>query len=266
MRMLTFFRKCFSFLYNTFASDMIQKQILSTLITLIAVWAFSGSLQAQTRDGQKVTNEDLVQFSGVIVTADSLNPVPFTTIMITNTGRGTIADYYGFFSFVAVKNDTVKFTAVGFKDAEFVIPDTITENRYSLIQVMSSDTILLQETVIYPWPSKEQFREAFINLDIPDDDYEIARKNLEQAELVARAEEYEMDGSMNYKNYINQQTSKLYYAGQSQPISLLNPFAWAQFIKAWRNGDFKRKSDKYDDLKKTDNWEEWEQPDEWMEK
>jgi len=155
---------------------------------------------------------------------------------------------------------------LSFKDAEFVIPDTITENRYSLIQVMSSDTIMLQETVIYPWPSKEQFREAFINLEIPDDDYEIARKNLEQAELVARAEEYDMDGSMNYKNYINQQTSKLYYAGQAQPISLLNPFAWAQFIKAWRNGDFKRKSSKYDELKKSDNWEEWEQPDEWMEK
>ncbi len=241
-------------------------KIVKRHLTLLLALIITLSAAAQVESKREVTNKDLVQFSGVIVTADSLNPVPFTTIMITNTGRGTIADYYGFFSFVAVKNDTIKFSAVGFKDAEFVIPDTITENRYSLIQVMSSDTIMLQETVIYPWPSKEQFREAFINLEIPDDDYEIARKNLEQAELVARAEEYDMDGSMNYKNYINQQTSKLYYAGQAQPISLLNPFAWAQFIKAWRNGDFKRKSSKYDELKKSDNWEEWEQPDEWMEK
>jgi hypothetical protein len=55
-----------------------------------------------------------------------------------------------------------------------------------------------------------------------------------------------MDGSMNYQNYIDQQTSKLYYAGQTQPISLLNPFAWAQFIKAWKEGKFKRdKDEKY---------------------
>jgi PPE-repeat protein len=50
-----------------------------------------------------------------------------------------------------------------------------------------------------------------------------------------------MDGNMNYQNYIDQTVSKLYYAGQTQPISLLNPFAWAQFIKAWQDGKFKRK-------------------------
>ncbi|MBK6839366.1 MAG: hypothetical protein IPG90_14770 [Bacteroidetes bacterium] len=46
----------------------------------------------------------LVQFSGIVVTSDSLNPVPYTSIMIRNTYRGTVGDYYGFFSFVA-KNE-----------------------------------------------------------------------------------------------------------------------------------------------------------------
>ena len=50
-----------------------------------------------------------------------------------------------------------------------------------------------------------------------------------------------MDGGMNYQNFIDQTVSKLYYAGQTQPISVLNPFAWAQFIKAWQDGKFKRK-------------------------
>jgi len=242
-----------------------MKYAISLLFFIFCVTAFLYSQESDLPPLQS-NDKDLIQFSGVIVTADSLRPVPFTTIMIANRDRGTIADYYGFFSFVAMKNDSINFSAVGFKDVLFIIPDTIQESRYSLIQVMTSDTILLQETVIYPWPSKEQFRKAFINLDVPDDDLEIARKNLEQAELVARAEAYEMDGSMNYRNYISQQTSKLYYAGQTQPVSLLNPFAWAQFIKAWKNGDFKRKSDKYDELKKTDDWEQWEKPDEWMEK
>lgn len=185
--------------------------------------------------------KDIVQFSGAVVTGDSLHPVAFTHIIDHNTGFGTISDYYGYFSFVARKGDTISFSAIGFKKGSFIIPDTIRNNRYAMFQVMATDTIYLNATVIYPWPTKEQFKEAFLNLDIPDDDLEIARKNLDRYELYVRAVAMPMDGSMNYRNYIDQTVGKLYYAGQTQPINLLNPFAWAQFIKAWKDGKFKRK-------------------------
>jgi hypothetical protein len=187
---------------------------------------------------------DVIQFSGVAVNAKNLDPVSFTNVIIKNTRRGTISDYNGYFSFVALKSDTIVFSAIGFKESEFVIPDTISGNRYSLIHVMDSDTILLAPTVIYPWPTEEDFKEAFINLNIPDDDIEIAHKNLAKAEMKERAMNYKMDGSMNYQNYIEHETSKLYYAGQTQPISLLNPFAWAEFIKAWKEGKFKNPKNK----------------------
>nr|NQU94107.1 carboxypeptidase-like regulatory domain-containing protein [Bacteroidota bacterium] len=191
-------------------------------------------------------DEDVVQFTGVIVTADSLEPVPYTHIIIKNRRKGTTSDYYGYFSFVALKRDTVLFSAMGFKQSSFIIPDTITQKRYSLIHVMNADTIMLEPTLIYPWPTEEEFKKAFVNLDIPDDDLEIARKNLAKAEMKERIANYQMDGSMNYKNYIQNQTSKLYYAGQTQPISILNPFAWAQFVKAWKEGKFKKqKAEKY---------------------
>ena len=106
---------------------------------------------------------------------------------------------------------------------------------------MTSDTILLPQTVIYPWPSREQFKEAFLALDVPDDDYERARKNLNAAKLKEMAASYPMDGSMNYQYSMQLYQDKLYYIGQTQPISILNPFAWAQFIKAWKEGKFKRK-------------------------
>jgi hypothetical protein len=51
-----------------------------------------------------------------------------------------------------------------------------------------------------------------------------------------------MDAQMNYNKFIQDQTSKLYYFGQQQPFSIFNPFAWAQFIKAWKEGKFKRKT------------------------
>jgi hypothetical protein len=209
------------------------------LFLVLLVPAFLAAQQDEQDRGEYY--RDLVQFSGAVVTGDSLHPVSFTHIIDHNIGFGTISDYYGYFSFVARKGDTITFSAIGFKKAHFVIPDTIHNNRYTMFQVMTSDTVYLSETVIYPWPTKEQFKEAFLNLEIPDDDLEIARKNLDRYELYVRAEAMPMDGSMNYRNYIDQTVSKLYYAGQTQPISLLNPFAWAQFIKAWQDGKFKRK-------------------------
>ena len=191
--------------------------------------------------------DDLVQFSGVVVTADSLRPVPFANISVAKTGRGTTSDYWGFFSLVVHKNDIVTFSAVGYKSGLFRIPDTLTQNRYSLIQVMSSDTIMLTETVIYPWPSKEQFRHAFLTLKIPDDDIEIARRNLaymEMREIYGRnydPERYGFTPGQSYHNYMSAQADKLYYRGQTMPNNLLNPIAWAKFIQAWKRGDFKKK-------------------------
>ena len=190
-------------------------------------------------------NDNLIQFSGITVTADSLNAVPYTKIIIKNKNKGTTSDIYGYFSFVAHKQDTILFNALGFKPASYVIPDTITKNRYSLIQLMTSDTLTLSAAFIFPWPTYEDFKRAFANLVLPEDDYDRMRKNLDPEEIRMAVANYPMDGRMNYNNYIENQTSKLYYFGQQQPFNIFNPFAWAQFIKAWKAGKFKNK--KYKD-------------------
>lgn len=204
---------------------------------LLAIFFFLGYFSSSAQEA----HSNLVQFSGVVVTGDSLKPIPFVNVIIRNTWRGTVTDYFGFFSFVARMNDTIEFSSLGYKKSTFVIPDTLKSNRYSLIQMMHSDTILMKEVFIYPWPTKEQFKDAFMNLRIPDDDYERARKNLAQAEMQAMYENMPMDGSMNFRNQMQQNSSRLYYAGQLPPNNLLNPIAWAKFIEAWQNGDFKRK-------------------------
>ena len=183
----------------------------------------------------------LIQFSGVVVTGDSLKPVSFTNIQIRNKYRGATADFYGFFSFVAREGDTIDFSTMGYKHTTFIIPDTLKTSRYSLIQVMSSDTLYLSETLIYPWPTREQFKQAFINIVVPEDDYDRAMKNLAFIKMHELLLNMPMDAEMNYNNFVQKQTNRLYYAGQMPPNNLLNPFAWAQFIKAWKEGKFKSK-------------------------
>ncbi len=205
--------------------------LIKFLSVVLPVTLCTLSLQAQK-------DSDLIQFSGVVITNDSLDPVPFANVMIANSGRGTTTDIYGYFSFVAQKGDSVVFSSVGFHRARYMIPDTLEGNRYSLMQVMVRDTITLQETTIYPWPTREQFKQAFLAMRIPDSDVDRAQRNLERSDLIVRMDQMMPSGSETFKSSMQQYQSQLYHAGQATPIQLLNPVAWSQFVQAWKRGDF----------------------------
>lgn len=205
--------------------------------------AFIGSVVFAAFAVNAQSTEKLVQFSGVVLDGDSLSPVPYAAVIVTATGRGTITDYYGYFSFVAAQGDTIEFSSVGYRKERFVIPDTlVVSNRYSLIQLMTSDTVELHEFEVYPWPSKDQFKEAFLNLQLPSDDWLRAEANLSDEKMRYLMRTLPMaDGSINFKymQYYNR-NSQMYATGQFPTWSILNPLAWAQFIDSWKRGDFRR--------------------------
>jgi hypothetical protein len=191
-------------------------------------------VKAQTKK-----NKQLVQFSGMVLEKHSLQPVPFTAIIIKGTAHGTICDYSGYYSFVAQPGDTVEFTAIGFRLNAYFIPDTLSTDRYSLIHLMDKDTANLKSVTIYPWPSKESFVDAFKRLNLPDNDMDRAKRNIAMAERKAQMEGFPMDANASFMNTMQQENNKLYYAGQYPPNNLLNPIAWAQFIQAWKDGQLK---------------------------
>lgn len=190
--------------------------------------------------GQTPTDErKLVQFSGVVVT-DSLEPVPFAHVMIKNSFRGTMSDVFGYFSFVAQESDTILFSAVGFIRSQYAVPDSLAENRYSMIHVMSRDTVMLTGMTVYPWPSPPDFDRAFLSLRLPDDDFQLAMRNLSPAEMMQRMENLPPDAYQSFQYQMALDQTKLYYSGGTPPINLFNPIAWAQFMQAWREGKFKK--------------------------
>ena len=48
-------------------------------------------------------------------------------------------------------------------------------------------------------------------------------------------------GGENYKIAMQQQAQRISYAGQAPPQNIFSPIAWAQFIKAWQSGAYKKK-------------------------
>lgn len=186
--------------------------------------------------------DSIIQISGITMTADSLRAVPAVSILVRGQHRGTISNSQGVFSIVAFKGDTLTFSAVGFKRKDYKIPLNLPGNNYSMIQLLVDDTTYLPVTIIKPYPTREEFEKAFVSSDIPDDEYELARKNTEEARMRALSRYIPPDAREATNMYMNKQAQSLYYAGQQAPQNILNPLAWAQFIQAWKRGDFKSKN------------------------
>ena len=185
--------------------------------------------------------ENIVQINGVTMTADSLRAVPGVIVLVKNKNRGVQSSSRGVFSIVVYKGDTLQFTALGFRSKEYAVPEDVQGQYISMIQLMVQDTFYLPETIIRPYPSREQFNYAFKYEQIPDDQYEVARKNTDALTLRALAYLLPKDGGENQSAYQGIQRQQAIYYGQAPPMNIFNPLAWAEFYEAWKRGDFRKK-------------------------
>ena len=186
--------------------------------------------------------DSVVQLYGVVMTADSLVGIPAVSVVVKGQNRGTITNNQGVFSIVVLKGDIVEFTHVSYKSKVVTIPTNLEGNQYSVVQLMIADTVYLPATIIRPRPTAAQFARDFANTKVPDDDLEIARKNTSTAKRRALMQSTPADGREASNIQLRNVATKAYYAGQNPPQNIFNPAAWAEFIEAWKRGDFKRKN------------------------
>jgi len=212
-----------------------MKKKLPLLLILVFVTPLFAKAQFES------FKDSVVQLYGVVMTADSLKAIPSVSIVVKGQNRGTITNEQGVFSIVVLKGDQIEFSSIGYKSKVAAIPQSLEGNQHSLIQLMVQDTVYLPATIIKRRPTREQFERDFVNTPIPDDNYEIARKNTNAATLAAMERALPRDGREATNNFLKQASSRAYYAGQAPPQNIFNPLAWAEFIKAWKRGDYKRK-------------------------
>lgn len=223
----TFSRKSVYHLYFRFVK---RYKAIAILLLAVSLQAF-----AQKRDVK------VIQFSGYVLTADSLMGVPFAHVTILNRGRLATAGPDGYFSFAAVEGDTLYFTSVGFKPSVYIIPSKLETDKFSVIQILTKSNIYLPVTYIFPW-RREDFHQVFLETHPPEDDIDRAKRNLDHERLAALGAKIEPDGQEAAQQSLRNTSAKTYYYGQTAPQNIFNPLAWAQFIQAWKNGDFKKKN------------------------
>lgn len=207
-----------------------MKKNLLILITLCVVLIPSSA--------QRKRDEKLIQLSGV-VRNEYLQPLQFVHILIMNKSRGTISDTKGMFSFVVEPYDTIVFSAVGYKRTGIVVPDTLESFHFPVDIIMEGDTIEIREVIILPWKTYQEFKQAFIALELPDDDLERAFHNLALIQQQIHNPDAPPDPDVNYQYHLREQFNARYTQGQTPYYSIFDPLRWAKFFNYLEEGKFK---------------------------
>jgi hypothetical protein len=195
-----------------------------------------------------LVDESIVEVSGVVISRNDQNRmqyVPFVTVYVKNTSRGSYANYEGMFSIVIRKGETVSFSAIGFEETSITVPKDYKDMYFSTVIELKPKDLNLAEVVVFPWPDRDNFRAEFLAMEPTQalQMEEVARQNLNKRKMLEIGGEMGMDGRENAMYYLQQQASSYSYLGQARPTPILNPMAWAQFFKQIQDKKKKKNDD-----------------------
>ncbi len=211
-----------------------MKKIIITLGTLLFFGIVANAQFEKARDS-------VVQLYGVIMTSDSLEAIPAVSVTVRGTHRGTVTNGQGIFSIAVLKGDVIEFSHVSYLPDVVKIPDTLKGTQYSIVKTMVRDTAYLPVAIIRPRPTPEQFARDFVNTRVDEDELEILRKANTPEARRAYLARLPYDGREVTSRQLDNVFQRARYQGQVPPMNIFNPAAWAEFINAWKRGDFKRK-------------------------
>ncbi|MEM9674365.1 MAG: carboxypeptidase-like regulatory domain-containing protein [Bacteroidota bacterium] len=206
------------------------------VVLTVILFALVANHQTQAQGRSQV-----IQLSGLVLGEDSTYALPGVNVYVPAAGRGTSTNRYGYFSMPVLPGDSVVFSTVGFKRQYYLVPENRVQSLTIIVELLT-DTTYLPAITVFPYPSEEVFKEALLALNLPDEDqYAYMRNNLADDVLARMFQAMPMDGSMNHRYFMDQQFNYIQNRAGPRPNPLLNPFAWGEFLKSVKRGDFKKK-------------------------
>jgi hypothetical protein len=178
----------------------------------------------------KKKEQNVVQFTGIIVADDGVTQVPGVHVYVPKSGRGTSTNIYGYFSMPALVGDEIVVSAIGFLKQHFVVPEG-QNGRVNVLFKLEEDTVYLQNIDFTLYISEREFKEAILAINMPDN-REVLQNRLDGASLAMMLRNTPYDASLNARYYFDQQNYYMMdnYGPRSNPF--LNPFNWSRFIKS----------------------------------
>ena len=174
----------------------------------------------------------VIQFSGIVITGDSAFGVPHVLVYVPKSMRGTESNDIGYFTMPALAGDSVVIKHIGYKTQYIVLPDGIEKQSYTYIVDFKADTSEMAEINIFPYPTYQLFKQAFVNADIPkDDNEENWKKNLDKENMKRMMMGMTPSGYESYRTYTLNEVQRIERGDLVTVNPLTNVFAWISLIQ-----------------------------------
>ncbi|QIX62201.1 carboxypeptidase-like regulatory domain-containing protein [Hymenobacter lutimineralis] len=221
-------------------SEVVRFRFIFVGLLLLAAW-LGGPTEARAQGQRQV-----VQFTGIVATGDSLLGVPGASVLVPQAGRGTATNAYGYFSLPVLAGDSIVIRSLGYRNQYVVIPADYARQSYSVIVSLKEDATVLPEIRIFPYATEREFKRAFLALKLPKERGSATAENLNEDIMRRIFNNAPVTSVGNYRQTLQQQQleqQRRMGMGPSLQSNnpLLNPFSWLQLIQQVKKGEFKKK-------------------------
>ena len=212
----------------------------SAIGRLLAFALLLAGLAAAPHTARAQGERRVVEFTGIVTQGDSLFGVSGAAVYVPKVARGTITNEFGYFSLPLLAGDSVIVRALGFRTRLIVIPVEYQKEGYSTIIRMEEDATMLPEVRVFPYTTEKLFKEAFLALKLPERALTAPEKSLNEETLRRIYQSMPSSAAANARQTFALEQGAIQRRTMLPTLSLLDPFAWARFIKDVKSGALKR--------------------------
>lgn len=113
--------------------------------------------------GQQIDSTNNYTISGTVVDGET-NEILVGAHILNSNYIATKTDESGIFAITVNSNDTLRVSYIGYKYLFFITPNQ-EKGKYIVKFKLYTDSVMLQEIEIFPWPSYDEFKKAFAELE-----------------------------------------------------------------------------------------------------
>lgn len=210
-----------------------MKRLIYTCLSIAFLCSFLAfNTQAQ---GEK----KFITFSGFVIDGSNDEPLVGAYVINHRAGRGVFTNPKGYFIIDVFPGDSLLFSYLGFKKQYHIIPRN-TGLNYSAVVELSIDAKMLKEVKVYPFRTEDEFKTAFLEMDLPyAKEREAIDRNYNLENIKRLAANQSMGTGGNYRYAMDQQMMYLQNRSSMTMNPLTSPTAILSFIKTVKNGGFK---------------------------
>jgi hypothetical protein len=207
------------------------KNILLKISLLILIFGLATSYDSSAQGERKN-----ITFSGFVIDGSNDEPLAGAYVINDKAGRGVFTNSKGYFIIDVFPGDSILFSYLGFKKQYHIIPKHLGLN-YSAVVELRIDAKLLKEVRVYPFRTEEEFKTAFLEMELPDaKEREAIEKNYSSQQINMLALTQSMGSVGNYRYAMDQQLMHLQNQKQYTVNPFSNPTSWINFIKTVKSG------------------------------